>query len=268
MTDREKLEAGATALSSYDGNNNYDDYEGNDYVGEYDHFISAADHSSESFDSYDGLSKVYAAEVQKGRVYMLRATNLGKPGPNNTTIYQPCTFYLHSGYRVLFGQTGQLIEVNAFGISNNTATTVEGNTVRCDSIGQTGSTYTELVYFSLYNPMHVLGLKIKTNDPENLEGTIQVQPISPFRKLDNRYIYISAHKSEKDFKDNEVTVLEGFDFNNQTQISMTLSAGTAQANSYMTISLVFGAVLNTAVALARVNKGKHRRHSHGRRNRR
>jgi hypothetical protein len=109
--------------------------------------------------------------------------------------------------------------------------------------------------------MRVVGFKLATNDSSNFENVIQIQPLSPFKKLENRLIYLGTHRNEADFKDNLLTVREGFDFNNQTQISTTISAGSAAAITYLTFTLVFGAILNTSVALAR----KHHRAKHGRR---
>ena len=276
MSDLSKLEAGANSLSSFNGyvgsEEHYDgpdNYEGsNDYDGDnYDDFISNADTSSASdhYDGYNGLIKSYIDEIKTGRMYIFTVTNLGKT-VSGTTTWQACSFNLHSGYKVLFGATGQAFEVLAFGQLTNTATTVEGNTIKTETIGADGY-YTELVYFSLYNPMRVVGFKIKTNDSDNLEGKVTIEPISPFRKLEQRFIYLSAHQNEQDFKDNVVTVKEGFDFNNQTKVSMSLTGGSSSAPSKMTITLVFGAVLNTAVALNRKmsQTGKKHRRRHPRR---
>jgi len=213
-------------------------------------------------DSFSGLAISFADEMEKGRVYIFTVTNLGIAG--SPVTYAPATFYLTGGYLALFGVDGQLTEY----AGTNTITVVGSGNVRLQTVSQNGTTgggtYSELVYFSLFNPMRVVGFKMATNDSSNFENVIQIQPLSPFKRLENRLIYLGTHRNEADFKDNLLTVREGFDFNNQTQISTTISAGASGNLTYITFTLVFGAILNTAVALARK---AHRGHKNARKHR-
>lgn len=223
LATQEQIEREALGrLSNYDG----DSYEGDNYEGEsYDGF----DDSFVDFDGdgFNGLARSFANEIKASRAYIFTITN---------ALATSEEYLINSGYQGILGAgTGQVYE--------GTFPAVSGNALSCQG---KPSIYNDFWAFSLFNPTRVIGFKLSSNNTDNHEMVLEVQPLSPYKKLGARLIYVSAHRNEHTFKDNVTTVKEAFDMNNQIQIK-----GSIAANSSITFTFVMGATLNTAAALKR-----------------
>jgi hypothetical protein len=234
------------ALSSYEGEN----YEGenDNYDGFGDEFISFDEYE----DSFNGLAQSFALELKSSKAFIMTIDNTqGLVPPNSppatAPVQQAVTFYLNRGYKaILEAQTNQGKGILFEGV----CLSIEGVPLK---VTGRPSSYSELLVWSTFNPTRILGFKVASADANNLETVLEVEPLSPFKKLGSRNIYIGAHRDEHTFKDNVVTVKEGFDFNNQVSIK-----GGMTPNSTVTLTFVFGAVLNTAVALKKKrSRAKH-----------
>jgi hypothetical protein len=235
------------ALSSFDGEN----YEGenDNYDGMGDEMVSFDEYE----DSFNGLAQSFALELKSSKAFIMTIDNTqGLPAPAGSPVgtapsQQPATFYLNRGYKaILEVQTNQGKGI----LFEGSCTSIEGIPLR---VTGRPSSFSELLVWSTLNPTRILGFKVASADSNNLESVLEVEPLSPFKKLGSRNIYIGAHRDEHTFKDNVVTVKEGFDFNNQVSIK-----GGITPNSTLTFTFVFGAVLNTAVALKKKrSRAKH-----------
>lgn len=129
---------------------------------------------------------------------------------------------------------GQLLaDGNNFAVSNNPITlTTKPN---------------KWEYFRAFiknNPSRCLGFKVTSTDANQIEQTILIKRESPFKNLQDRTIYLANYQNEHTFRDKQVTVPEHIQFDDQQFIETTIVA-----NSTMTITFYFGAVLNLGKTL-------------------
>lgn len=94
------------------------------------------------------------------------------------------------------------------------------------------------------NPTRCLGFKVTSTDASQIEQSVLIKRESPFKNLQDRTIYLANYQNEHTFRDKQVTVPEQIQFDDQQFIEMNVVA-----NSTMTITFYFGAVLNLGKAL-------------------
>lgn len=227
------------SLSSFDGEKESYEGENENYDGFGDDLVAFDEYE----DSFNGLAQSFALELKSSKAFIMTIDNTqGMVPPNSPPgtlpVQSPATFYLNRGYKAIMeAQTNQGKGI----LFEGSCESIEGVPLK---VTGRPSSYSELLVWSSLNPTRVLGFKVASADPNNLETVVEIEPLSPFKKLGSRNIYIGAHRDEHTFKDNVVTVKEGFDFNSQVSIK-----GGITPNSSITYTFVFGAVLNTAVAL-------------------
>jgi hypothetical protein len=94
------------------------------------------------------------------------------------------------------------------------------------------------------NPVRCLGLKIESTNILQMGKFLTIAPKSPFRKLESENIYIQDYKTENQYNDKIATIMRPFQLDNQTDLILNVSK-----NAVTTVTLYFGAALNTAKAL-------------------
>lgn len=126
-------------------------------------------------------------------------------------------------------------------------------TVGADTATASGSpkTIAELLAFISKNPTRLIGMKITSNVTDQLAKQVVVQRKSPFATLQDEFIDLASYTREEANNDKMVTVRGlNYQFDEQTEIRFPMAAGTGAGNpSRTTITLYFGAVLNTASGL-------------------
>lgn len=223
-------------LSNFDGmdGENYDGMDGDNYEGE---AFNGADDSFVDFtgDYYKhNLGASFPNEVRTGKMYIFSITN------TNPTWED---YYISKGLDVLDPTSNYFQGQMSEGIFKSVA----GN-----NLSGTGkpSNINRFLAFALFNPVHIVGMQVSTDKPENLAQPLELEPLSPLKRLASAHIYLGSQRNEFAVKDTLLTVKARFDINNQMSIKATIAP-----NSTMTFHLVVGAILNTAKAL-HVKRGK------------
>lgn len=207
-------------LSNFDG----DGYDGDGYDG-YDGF-------GDPFLDFNGQGNSFSNEAQAGRVFTFTITN---------TSDTEQSFYICGGYKYKNQDdtvaTG-VMKQGAFRAIGQTS----GNQFTASS---SPTTVDEFRRFVELNPTRVLAFKLGVSDEAQIESmVIDVEQLSPFRKLGSDQIRPSVWKNENVFQNKIITVPAGFDLNNQIAISTNILPGKS-----VTFTIVCGAILNTAHAL-------------------
>lgn len=110
------------------------------------------------------------------------------------------------------------------------------------------------------NPTLVKGFKIRAkNSATQLEQSISVQEVTPFKTPASRVISLAAYQDENTFQDKVVTVPEEVIWSHQTLIYTDILE-----SETMTITLFCSAILNTALMLQKKNdKAKRNKEAKG-----
>jgi hypothetical protein len=107
-----------------------------------------------------------------------------------------------------------------------------------------------LLAFATFNPMRLIGMKVVSNVQDQLAKQMTIRRKSPFSTLQDQFIDLASYTSEMANNDKMVTVRGlNYQFDNQTEIILPVAASDGVTNPRVTVTLYFGAVLNTASAL-------------------
>jgi hypothetical protein len=217
-------------LSNMDGENfNFDgdgyegdNYDGDSIVGEDNAFVDFAG------DFTRNLSSSFSREVSLGKLYTFTITN------NNLTDEE---YFISKGINILDPVSGYFAGQMAEGTFNSIA----GNPL----IGKGApGNINKFLAFALMNPMHIIGFQISSTNSVNLAKTIELEPLSPLKRLESKDIYLGSQRNEFAVNTNILTVKAQFDLNNQMSIKTSIAPQSA-----VTFHLVVGAILNTAKGL-------------------
>jgi len=98
------------------------------------------------------------------------------------------------------------------------------------------------------NPILCYAIRIQASNSLQLQEAITIRHLSPFRTLDEKYLYPSAYLTQDSFQTN-ILMFEtpGLILSGQTQIEMNMIADTA--NATLSVTFFCGANINTAKAL-------------------
>lgn len=225
-------------LSNYDGYEN--DYE-NDYEDDYDG-------SGDDFVDFDGTASDVASfrqEAKNGRMYQMTVTN---NTPKEGQPLKKASFYLVPGFKN-FDASGH----RPNGVAREgTFVSIEGENITGKGAQDTIDNFQRFVYS---NPSRITGFRLSATGPNNIgpqqleDMRINIEEQSIFRPLGSREIIPAMYLNENTFRNNLVTVPEEMQLDNQTGVLVTLEPGAS-----LTITFLFGATVNTAVALNRKAK--------------
>lgn len=211
---------------------NYSNYVGGEegfYVGEDEDIV----HFNGDLQGLPTAAK-FAQEAVNAHTFQLRIISAAA---SDRTVYLKKAF---SAYTGLVGDAGVLVEGTFFG--------VESGSAEITGVGLT-SNITKLLKWSDKNPLRITGMRLNA-DATQLEAlSFDIQTYSPFETLKSRKILVNTYINEKNYRDNIISVPEGFQFDDQVDISFKLLAGKT-----LTITLLCGGNVNMAATLA--NKAK------------
>lgn len=216
-----EIEAAAEKyLNSFDGNDlsNFDG--GSDDLLGYD----------DDFLEFDGTATSFANEIATGRRFTITIDNTQGGGEA-----------AHAS-----SSDKSVILVPSFNPQGGTVLTDGSNTILTQDVFVTGvpETLVSLQKWIEKNPVRCLGLKIEATNILQMGKFLTIAPRSPFRKLESENIYIQDYKTENQYNDKIATIMRPFQLDNQTDLILNVSK-----NSVTTVTLYFGAALNTAKAL-------------------
>jgi hypothetical protein len=106
------------------------------------------------------------------------------------------------------------------------------------------TTIAEWLAFISKNPSRVVAFQIASSTSAQLGVIMNIVPKSPYNTLENRLIPLGAFRNEYAFNDKIVTIKQGFQVDDQTEVSVDVPAGATT-----TFTFYMGAILNTAKAL-------------------
>lgn len=226
------------SLSSFDGEDGYDnadgssdegyegDFNGYDegYEGDYDGYTGEGD----DFVDFGGFNKSFANAAESGRIFIMNLTNAN--AASRTALLCP-------GYLYYPGSTmnGAVLD----GAFNDTA----------GLAGLTGSgspkTVTEFFAFVSNSPVAISGIKIESTVASQVSAQLIIEHMSPFKQLEQQIINLGSYQNENTFRDKIVTIpTPNLVLSSNTKIYLPV-VGT----STCTITFLAGAILNPAHAL-------------------
>lgn len=217
------LEKEAGVLSSFDGNDQRDDFV--DFMGQgsFDYY----DGEGDDFVDFAGNKVAFNNQNQrdKDRRFKVTITN----GNNTDEVFK-----LASG----LGSTAGLP------LADGAFNSVGANAL---SIAGVPTNWQYFLNFYKSNPVQIQALFIESDKEAQLSTTIDIKRHTPFRaSLQSTDIDLSGFSNEMTIQTKKVTVDAEILFDHQQEITMTIVA-----NSTMTITFYGGAVLNSAKALAK-----------------
>lgn len=137
--------------------------------------------------------------------------------------------------------------VNGAPIAEGVIVTVGATTMQTNG---SPKSITNLLAFIDKNPCRLIGMKIVSNVADQLAKQITIQRKSPFATLQDEFIDLASYTKEESNNDKMVTIRGlNYQFDNQTEIRLPVPASDGVTPVRTTVTLYFGAVLNTASAL-------------------
>lgn len=221
-------------LENYEGGNTSEVYY--DGPGDED-FVDFDGNSTSSTIPASDIQMRFAQEIAQGRNYQFVIKN-------NSTVDEK--FILLPSYKHFKFLGSNSMFMNQGVIQQGGFTGMNGNPLEAQGFPKP---IDEFLGFVMHVPTRCLGIKLVSSDARQIETSMLIKHNSPFRELESRNILPSLYQDENTFRDKVVTIGETFQLDNQTEIEMTIVAG-----STLTVTLMCGAMLNNAKALH--NKAK------------
>ncbi len=210
-------------LSSFE-DDKFSSFEDEDYTGYGDDFVDfggGQDFASLTADKIFVLNLKNTATTTDGKIYLL-------PG---------IKWYTGSSANGMLLSSGLL----------NKYTSGTANKLVCSSCVPMSDL--DLLYaWIAQNPIQCYAIRLAASNSKQMAEAIVIRHQSPFRTLDEKYLYPHAYINQDSYQTGTVTFdTPGLILSNQTQIELNIAADTADS----TISITFfcGANLNTAKAL-------------------
>jgi hypothetical protein len=212
------------ALSNFSGSTAMEPETG--YFDGYDEDFDGYDGYGDDLVDFDGVGLSFAQQVSNGRRFTVNVVN---------ALASDEEFIMFPSY---VPSSVNLMTDGAF-------LSIAGNALNANGKPKT---IKNLQNFLFYNPGICLGLKITSTQAVQLEKEMTITPKHPYGDLENRTIFFADWQNENTFRDKVVTINEQFHVDNQHEIKTTIVA-----NSTLTMTFYFGAILNTAKSLAKKN---------------
>lgn len=136
---------------------------------------------------------------------------------------------------------------------NAVGTLTEGVFAAIDDVAETnitasGDSYGTIDFIRRFvenNPTYVKAFQLASNTSAGIsQCRISVEQVSPFRQLQARILKPTMYQDQNMFNDKVINIPAGFDLNDQCCVKLTIAAATT-----LTVTVVCGAVLNSASAL-------------------
>lgn len=213
----EQIEKSAQAhLSSFDGFDNYESGPHQGFTHEYDGF-------GDDFVDFGGnLAASFMNEAKSGRVFTIVITNA------NVTDEKVILFPSYAP------SSANKMKEGAFLSVGGNAMNAAGNPQSVDN----------LLAFHFNHPGRILGLKISSTDPTQLERNIKVIARSPYRDLESRTIFIANYVDPMQNRDKMAIVTEPLPLDDQSEVQIDVVK-----SSTLTLTLYVGAISNESKAL-------------------
>jgi len=116
----------------------------------------------------------------------------------------------------------------------------------------TGSIY-EFLKFIAHNPTSLNSVKFNSNQyASQMDKQLIVRSVSPFNRLEDRMINLSAYQDQDTYQTKVVTVPTlNVVLGNQTELILDIMPKNGEENHILTVTFFCGAILNTSSALER-----------------
>ncbi|MBW6482827.1 MAG: hypothetical protein K0B10_07180 [Vicingaceae bacterium] len=212
--------ADPNAMDHY-ASENFSSFEGDDvYTGDGDHFLN-----------FGGPGISFKNEGNASRSFVMNITN-------NDKISHTAT--LTPGYDWVPGQTDPIKKYAADG-----AMLLDGASVLLSGSGSP-KTIREFLSFLSKNPSNLAGIRVSSNNnTSQIEQTIIVRELSPFKDLESRTIILGNYTHENNQREKMVTVpTPGVILGPETELILPI-----MPQSVCTITFFIGGVLSTSGAL-------------------
>jgi hypothetical protein len=207
----------------------YENYEGDQRTAIYTGY-------NDDLVDFDGQATDFANEVAGQRTFTLTFTNLIQTGVK------------YAGLSPAYIHTYAAGNINGAPIATGVMVTDTGKTLTAQG---TPKAIEELTAFLADNPARLVSMKIVSNNADQLAQMCIIKQRSPFRNLEDSYLNLADYTVETSNNDKMLT-LKGlqYQFDKQTEFLFPIVPSADGVTAVKTtITLKFGAVLNTAAAL-------------------